>query len=488
MTNKGDFLAVSDQKRFFKEGKYHFFRPLAGKHREKIRACIQSLYLSLNGPEANCAYHMTRQDVLEIFTLALENVPDLDGAEGEGDSDSDNMAASVLARLKKDGWIDEYHDSVSMTTAFRFTPSGRTFAKSIIDDGRSKFRANHRNTRNARNSLRAYFEGGDPHDLAEAYGFAQEVFNDFNESIEEVELMQREYAAAVTERMVLEQATEDFFVYLDKRFVPDISKMLGDDSIKRYETDINDTVELIKALSDRQLADLERDLRAEYPVYMEYAKGSILIWLLDQISRRIDNACNVKMPELRQTLESFTRRSHTLIQQLARIHSGTHQDVGQICRRLKALEPEEQEIKLAECSDQLAMIKIGLVNPEDIQPPKARERRKADTAIHIPEKLSNDERERAAIQRAVEAAFGIEDQRVIDVVVKQLAERKELRKRFLSIQGVEDLFASMHFVSLASNDHELDVEFEIEESDGQVETPYYTGGDFRVVMKEKPNE
>lgn len=476
---------MSDQKLFFKDGKQHFFRPLSGKYREKLRACIQSLYLSLNGPEANCSYHLTRQDVLEIFNQALDAVPDLDDEGDSEDIAADKMASTVLYRLKADGWIDEYHDNVAMTTAFRFTPSGRLFAKSIIDDGRSKFRANHRNTRNARNSLNAYLEHGDPHDLAEAYSFAQEVFNDFNESIEEVELKQREYAEAVTERMVLEQATEEFFSYLDKRFVPDVSKMLGDDSIKRYESDINNAIDRVKSFSNERKAELERALRVEYPAYMEFAKGSILIWLLDQISRRIDNACNVKMPELRQALESFTRRSHTLIQQLARIHSGSHQDVGQICRRLKALDDDEQDQILAQCSDQQAMVKVGLVNPEEINAPKEREKREADTQIHTRVELSPRDRELAAIQRALETAFCIEDERVIQVILNQLGERKELRKRFLNIGDVDELLASMHFISLASNDHEMDIEFEIEEADGEVKTPYYSGTDYRVIIREK---
>ncbi len=476
---------MSDQKLFFKDSKQHFFRPLSGKYREKFRACIQSLYLSLNGPEANCSYHLTRQDLLDIFNQALDTVPDLDDEGVAEDIADEKMATTVLYRLKTDGWIDEYHDNVAMTTAFRFTPSGRLFAKSIIDDGRSKFRANHRNTRNSRNSLNAYLEHGDPHDLAEAYSFAQEVFNDFNESIEEVELKQREYAEAVTERMVLEQATEEFFSYLDKRFVPDVSKMLGDDSIKRYESDINNAIDRIKSLSNERKAELERAIRLEYPAYMEFAQGSILIWLLDQISRRIDNACNVKMPELRQALESFTRRSHTLIQQLARIHSGRYQDVGQICRRLKVLDDEVQDKILAQSSDQLAMVKIGLVNPDEIKAPREREKREADTNIHTRAELSQRDRELAAIQRALESAFCIEDERVIQAILKQLGDRKEIRKRFLNIGGVDELFASMHFISLASNDHEMEIEFEIEEADGELKTPYYCGSDYRVIIKEK---
>lgn len=476
---------MNEQKLFFRDDKRHFFKPLSGKYRERFRACIQALYLSLNGPEANCSYHLTRHDVLEIFNAALDSAPTLDDEEGGEDLDQANMASSVLYRLKMEGWIDEYHDSVTMKTAFRFTPSGRVFARAIIDDSRSKFRANHRNTRNARNSLNAYLEDGDPHDLAEAYAFVQEVFNDFNESIEEVELKQREYAEAVTEQIILEQATEDYFEYLDRRFMPDVSKMLGDDSIKRYETDINNAIDKIKSLPNERKAELEVTLRGEYPVYMDHAKSSILMWLLDQISRRIDNACNVKMPELRQALEAFTRRSHTLIQQLARIHAGTHQDVGKICQRLKSLDTDEQQEILKVCSEDSAMVSVGLVNPEDIKPPKEREQRVADTQIHIRPELTQKERELAAIQRALESAFCIEDERIINSIMKQMDGRKQLRRRFLNVTNVDEMFASMHFISLASNDHEMNIEFGIEEVDGDIETPYYTGKDYRVIIKEK---
>ena len=121
--------ACMDRPVFFQDDTAHFFRPLAGKYRERVRACIEALYLRLNGPQADTAFQVSRADVLEIFTQALANLPVLDDGkftEGEGEEDvsDEKLAAYLLTRLRDDGWLEDYHDDLSMKTAFRFTPVG----------------------------------------------------------------------------------------------------------------------------------------------------------------------------------------------------------------------------------------------------------------------------------------------------------------------------------------------------------------------------
>jgi len=478
---------MQESKQFFKEPQTHFFRPLVGKYREKARACIQALYLRLNGPMADCSYHLSRQDVIDIFLQALTLAPELDseGFAEDGLSSDDKLAPALLNALKRDGWIEDYHDDVAMRTAFRFTPVGRVFAKSFVDIGRDRIRANHRNTRNTRSALYLYLEKRDPYDLVEADRFAQEVFNDFNESIEEIELMQQQQAQQITDELELEQASEEFFEYLEKRFIPDVSKMMADDSVKKYQAEIKDSLEAIRALPDEDKARMEMDLRREFPLFLNYADASILIWLLEQIERRIDNACDIKLPELRKVLEGFTRRSQLVIRQLAHIYASEQQDIDMICRRLANLPREEADSILSNAGDHVPLARVALVNPDEIRPHGKRVRERVKTTVVERRAPSEEERLQASVRRALDMAFSVEDSRIVDAVVSQLADSDQIRSRYLSIDSVEDLFTAMHIASLGSNNHELNVKFIVEETGELVHTPYYSGKDYRIRIEPK---
>ena len=255
------------EKTFFQHEYQHFFRPLTGKFREKSRACIQNLYARLYGPMADYGYHLKRDDVIDIFLHALQQAPDLDddGTQEDEYLTDEELARRVLKRLIDDGWLEEYLDDVLMKKAYRFTPIGRIFGRSFIDVGREQRLANHRNTRNARNALAAYLEHGDPFDLVEADGFAQEVFNDFNESIEEIELIQRQQARQIANEMALRQASSEFFDYLKERFIPNISRMMSNDSVARYRQDIKTTLDNIRALPDQEKAESRGKITPRMP-------------------------------------------------------------------------------------------------------------------------------------------------------------------------------------------------------------------------------
>lgn len=479
---------MDETKRFFIDKSQHFFKPLIGKYREKARACIHALYLRLNGPMADYAYHLSRDDVLEIFTKSLSQIPELDDedlASEELIKSDDELVRSFLKSFSSYGWIEQYQDDVGMRTAFRFTPKGRVFAKSFVDLGRDRIHSNNRNTRNTRSALQLYLEKADPYDLIEADRFAQEVFNDFNESIEEVELMQQLQAQEISNEIKLEQVTDDFFIYLEKKFVPNVSKMLGEESVKRYQAEIKNTIESLHNLSDAEKAKRELDLRNEFPVYRDIAGNSIFLWLLTQIEHRINSACEIKLPELRRVLDSFTRRTQLVIKQLTRIYTSQQQDVDRICRRLANLGEDAANQILTKSSYQLPLGKVKLVNPKHIMLPVKKNKSQVDTSVNDRVGQTLEEKKEAALRNALEVAFSIEDMSLINNILERLQDNKQIRSRHLDIKTVEDLFSAMHLASIGSIDHELDVNFLVEETDEIIANKFYEGKDFRVKIEPK---
>lgn len=470
---------------FFRGEQGHFFRPLTGKYREKARACIKELYLRLNGPAADCRYHLSKADIVDAFAQELRNAPELDEDDGvlhDGRQTDEALAKSLLDRLKDCSWIEEYQDGVEMRTAYRFTPNGRIFAKAFVDVGRERFRASHRNTRNTRNALAAYLEHRDPHDLIEAYSFAQEIFNDFNESLEEITLMQQEQTQAITENMRMEQASEDFFTYLQQRFMPDISKMLGDESVNRYRNEIIAQCETLRQLSEQDRIEMELSLRSEAPNLKRDGR-STLAWMLDEIERRIDNACDVKLPELRKALETFTRRSHLIIQQLMRIHAADQHDVAKVCRRLSELPGDERDSVLEATTHWFSMGQASLVDPGRIAQRKRRSTVEIDTEVTERAEPSVEERLQAQIARALDSAFTVEDGPIAKKFYDLLLNSDSIRAQVLTISSVDDLFMAMHALSVASNSHDLGIEFAVEETGSRVENDFFSGNDYRISVR-----
>lgn len=479
---------MDDSKRFFFDQSQHFFKPLTGKYREKARACIHALYLRLNGPMADYAYHLSREDVLDIFSKSLSQTPELDDEDLANEvaiKSDDDLSKSLLKSFIDNGWIERYQDDVGMRTAFRFTPKGRVFAKSFVDLGRDRIHSNNRNTRNTRSALQLYLEKADPYDLIEADRFAQEVFNDFNESIEEVELMQQLQAQEISNEIQLEQVTDDFFIYLEKKFVPNISKMLGEDSVKRYQAEIKNIIESLHNLPDSEKARREVELRQEFPVYRDIAGESIFLWLLSQIEHRINSACEIKLPELRRVLDSFTRRTQLVIKQLTRIYTSQQQDVDRICRRLANLGEEAANNILIKSSNHLPLGRVKLVNPRQIQLPNRKVKHYVDTSVNARAEQTLEEKREAALRNALEVAFSIEDMHLVNNILEKLKDNKQIRSRHLDIKTVDDLFAAMHLASIGSIDHELDVEFTVEETGDLISNQFYKGRDFRVKMEPK---
>lgn len=477
---------MEDKQSFFSEQSLHFFRPLTGKYREKARACIHALYLRLNGPLADCAYHLNRQDVLDIFLHSLSQIPEFDdddtGIEITIRTDAE-LAAALLKTFINNGWIERYQDDVGMRTAFRFTPKGRVFAKGFVDVGRDKVRANNRNTRNTRSALQSYLDKADPYDLVEADRFAQEVFNDFNESIEEVDLMQQLQAQEICNELQLEEITGDFFKYLEKKFMPSISKMLGEDSIKRYQAEIRTTIENLHNLPDLEKAHREVELRQEFPIYLDMAGDSIYIWLLNQIERRINNACEIKLPELRRALDSYTRRTQLVIRQLTRIYASQQQDVDRICRRLANLGQENADRILTKASGALQLGTIKLINPYQIRPPIKIAKTLVNTTVVSRAERTIQEVQEIALKNALEVAFSIEDKQLLNSILEKLQNNQSIRTRHFDINTVDDLFAAMHLAAIGSIDHNLGVRFVVEKTGESVTNSYFNGHDFRIRME-----
>lgn len=70
---------------FFRDERVQFFKPLTGKYREQVVECLRLLHERLYSTKADYGESLKRDQVLDVFSEALERAPLLDDSEDEGE-------------------------------------------------------------------------------------------------------------------------------------------------------------------------------------------------------------------------------------------------------------------------------------------------------------------------------------------------------------------------------------------------------------------
>ncbi len=462
-----------------------FFSPLTGKYREVVAACIRTLFRRLNGPEADYSYHVTRRDLIDIFAESVRTVPVLEGSENEAPESrmsAEERAAWVLRRLKETGWIEEYMDAGTMQTAYRFSAVGRQFAEPFAQH-QSEIITNTQHTRSTLAHLQRFFAGLNQHplpvnDLMIAAKLSGEIISDFNVIIEEIVEQRRDLIASVNQEIQTAKAAgENFFEFMEKRFVPDMTVRFSQDSVERYKNEILDILDDIRRQPDSLKAELEMELRRFFPNLLRPDRPSILLWALELIEHRLIAACEVKIPELRTQTENFIRRAQMLIDHLASLAFGEIEkhSVFALVQRLSRLDPETLQKVLSEDCSRLPRLTVKMVNPAKVVPPKERNRREIQTTLLQEKPAPTTAFGQARIRQQLAMAFRIEAASVSDYVVRQLAGGRKITASQFEISDASSLLGALYAPLVGRNGR-----FKITPLDSEWENAYYRGSDFSI--------
>jgi hypothetical protein len=481
---------MDNQQLFFKDRTIHFFSPLTGRYREMAVSCIRNLYLRLNGPEADYSYHMTRADVIDIFVAGIRAAPTLEDDNTQvsaesGMSDPDR-AAWMLKKLTDAGWIEAYMDSGTMMTAYRFTASGRQFAAPFAQR-HSEIITNTQHTRSTLSHLQSFItklrtEAISVGDLMIAAKLSGEIISDFNEIIEEIVEQRRALIASVNRKIqAAKQAGDNFFEFMEKRFIPDMFVRFSRDSVERYRNEILDLLDEIRGQSDGAKAAIEKELRLYYPHLLKPGRPSILVWVLDLIEQRLTAACDVKIPELRSQTENFIRRARVLINHLASLAFGEidTDSVFSLIKRLSGLEAADVQAVLDDARSRPARVAIGLVNPGKVKLPGRRAPRQIHTLLEKEAHVRPEEQRQAYIRQELAMAFRIDSASIKDFVIDQLLGGHKVRASNFIIHDAATLLGAIHapMVGSAGTGKPL---FRVTPVNEAIENNYFTSHDFII--------
>ncbi|MBN7796750.1 Wadjet anti-phage system protein JetA family protein [Parahaliea mediterranea] len=438
---------------FFTDERTQFFRPLTGKYREQVAECLRLLHERLYSSHADYGESLRREQVLDVFTEALERAPLLEGEDEGRFSGNREQAGWILNQLVEHGWLKRDKDEASFQSTYPFSRTGRLFTQTLAEvDGRS-VRTRHRNTRNTLNALAAFLERGEAYDLLDAHEHSERIIADFTDIIGELEERKRELVREVEAQQLVQQASDQFFDFMEKRFQPDVAIRLSADSVEKHRERIHATIGKIRRKQKAWKANAERELRRLAPDLVVNEDSSVLWQLLDSIELRMRNASQIMLPALRRTLQGFTRRADIIIRQLSYLHSQRHNDIAGLCRELSELDDETFARRLAAAGEALAGLRVTLVDPGQNRLRERRPRRAVHSRIAELDVPDEATRRELLTQQLLEKAFNINSGALRDYLRGALGASRRIDNRDLPINSAADLLALSHVIELGSADH-----------------------------------
>lgn len=461
---------------FFSDSRNQFFRPLVSKYREQIVECLRLLYERQYSESADYGESLQRDQVVEIFEEALARAPLLDSDDSDADTrfkSEREQANWILNQLLDHGWLEKQVDQATLHSTFPFSRMGRLFTQSFSELGRASVRTRHRNTRNTLNALEAFVNRGEVHDLLDAYEYSERIISDFTDVIAELEERKRELVREVEARMLVQQATDHFFEFMEKRFQPDLSVRLSADSVEKHRDAVQDVIDRIRRKRKEFKHDAEKKLRQLAPELAQPGR-SVLYFVLDTIEDRMRRAADLMLPALRRALQSFTKRADIIIRQLSYLNAQRDNDVVEVCRQLAQLPEADQNARLEQAGLELAPLRVQLIDPEQVRLTQRREQMPLDTRVEEEQAVSEQNRREMLVQNLLDQAFVMHNEGLRDYVVQAMAGGSRISTADLPVHNARELLAMAHAIETASHQHfDSDYRFQVEYAGGQGKNNFF---------------
>jgi hemerythrin-like domain-containing protein len=237
---------------------------------------------------------------------------------------------------------------------------------------------------------------------------------------------------------------------MDNYFRPDLAIRLSADCIVRHHNQIRDIIEKIKSWTPQNLERTEASLKPLVSEQEHQSSVPITYQLLDQIERYLESAEKVKMPELRDALESYVGRTTLIIKQATAMLAGLKEEqLAKALQTLATLSSEQQNKQLAVIGQHFGNMSVRLVDPNTIRF-RQRKQREISTEIQATLPPTPEERLKAALVEAEENAFTISLDEIRQEIFKQMGDESEMRVSHLNVKDAATFLAISHAIEVGS--------------------------------------
>ncbi|WP_144392647.1 Wadjet anti-phage system protein JetA family protein [Pleionea sediminis] len=475
---------------FFIQKQKDFFRPLTSKYREQIASCLQSLYQQLYTIQADYDSLNTREKLVALFQETVTRSPVFDG-DTEEDSNlpvrNDREQANwILNTLLEYGWLEKQVDEATLQSSYAFTRIGRLFTQSIVETSGAAYRTRHRNTRNVRNALKVFIDQGDVYDLLDAFEFSERIISDFSDTIAELDERKRQLVKEVEAQQLVEKASEEFFEFMEKRFMPDLSIRLSADSVEKWRDEIQDSINKARRKRKEFKADAEKSLRKVAPELIEHQNTSVYLMILERIEQRIHRASEIMLPALRRSLHGFTRRADIIMRQLSFSAQGRQSELVDICQNLSQEPTNLVDEKLEQAGEKLAQLQVAFFDPQQVKLYQRQKKRVVDTRAEDSESMNDSARKDLYIRQTVERAFALSNKDMADYLVKSLGKGHRIYSHQLPVSSARELLMRAHAIEVGSAGRQSsEFQFVVEPTGKRINDDYFEADEFTITLKSR---
>ncbi len=462
---------------FFSDSRIHFFKLLTGKYREHVRACLALLYSRQYGASADYGHSLNKNQLLDIIEEALIQLGEVSFTPEDTEENIDSNSIEerfkssrehanwVLKQLVDCGWVERQVDTATLQSSYPFSRLGRVFAQCLLEADSTRVRTRHRNTRNTLNALDAFAARGEVYDLLDAYDYSERIVTDFTDVIAELEDKKRALVKEMESQQIVQQAAEQFFDFMEKRFQPDIQVRLSADSVEKHRDRIDKRIRSIRRKSKDFKRDAEAELRRTVPDLCE-AHQSYLYHVLDTIERRMHKASEVMLPALRSALHGFTKRADIIIRQLSYLNTKQDNMLVDVCRELADIEPAEYNTRINAAAEKASVFRLSLIDPSQVKLQQRKVKEIVDNRVHergAPDRQAQCE---LMIQQLLDQAFVMNSSSIKQYVFETLSGGKKLSTKELQINNADELLAMAHAIEVAGiNNLSSDYSFKVSRVD-----------------------
>ncbi len=476
---------MESRPQFFADERLHFFRPLTGKYREQVLACLRALYARLYSSLADYSRVVQRDLVIEVFQETIARTPvfdESDDAISPPPRGEREQSTWMLNLLLEHGWIERHVDDATLTSTYAFSRIGRLFTQPMHELESGRFRTRHRNTRNTCSALRSFLEKKEVYDLLDAYEHSERIVADFSDVIAELEERKRQLVRDVETQQLVQRASEEFFDFMEKRFMPDLAVRFSEDSVVKYRDELDGLLRSARAQRRETKAAVELELRRVAPELIQEGRHSVYMQVLEQIESRLHSAADTMLPALRGALHGFTRRADILLRQLSFSEASQHALLDAFGELSKLL-PAEQDDRLARAAEPLAVLEVGFVDPDHLRLYNLERKRAVNSSVDKEADADPAAKRRLFVEQALERAFAVSNRQLYDYIVDALAGGHEVRTTALPIGDALQLLYSAHAIELGSANGAsgYGYRFEVLETGNRTQNEFFAGMDEFVI-------
>jgi len=302
--------------------------------------------------------------------------------------------------------------------------------------------------------------------------------------IAELDERKRQLVKDVEAQQVVQRASDEFFEFMEKRFMPDLSIRLSADSVEKYRDEITDLIGKARRKRKEFKATAERELRRTAPELVTELSQSVYWMILDGIEARMHNASSIMLPALRHALNGFTRRADLIIRQLSYSSSGVQNQLNLLSERIKSATPVEADAALKETGRALSSLNLALIDPDSVRLRAERQARTVNTTVEAHVAADKASRKQLFIQGAVDLAFNFNSQGQREYVVEALSDGHRIHSQNLPVTNAKELLMSAHIIEIGSvGASEFSFKVDFERSGGS--TDYFESTDeFTIQLME----